>query len=610
MGEFGQMKYNGPFSKTTKTWNGLSLDVCKSGIQKSLRRRNLDEMIWYVNEMALFYKIDQENVLTNLINRLVIMAGEELVFADALRFILIYKAADSYKKDKSQYYRLYEICKLLCDGRLLRLGSDIRNTFYKGVKAGLIKVKKPNMKEKDIKFRNLFKKEGDPEELITYFGYFTKLMKRKDDDMFYWALKIYYKYRNVSSVAKRFNKKRGVYILWVYLFEKTKNHKYAKKCLKYYMKEFNRLTLPESAKRGNEQNLFLINGILMVKNLDKINWDKDSIQYKEISDEGVNFLLNKNMKDGLIEIKDYIIDMHTYEGKVKGKDSLAFAFEGSVVIDEDKEFFVQKYRDVYHNLKRVQAGEEVMMPTEIKTEDMPYIKWKELHDVDFCNDGNVCCSKRVCISARYKGKYFVLKESGKGTNYGIDQVIVDRMKKFVGLKSMNAKRVKMDTIVRKVNRKEKSYNDNFRMEKEDAIYLMMDKFDGEMIRERKKNDWYSDENIRREYIKIGLFRGIFRVTDFNELNVLVNEDNELLSIDEMLIGKKKNILGIMNSELKEKISDDYSKGKLKEVFREIDFDNEELKKVLKEMGKMEYYDMIVENKENIEEDFTDELYCD
>ena len=285
------------------------------------------------------------------------------------------------------------------------------------------------------------------------------------------------------------------------------------------------------------------------------------------------------------------------------------AIEGSKVIDEDKEYFVQKYRDIYHNIKRIETGEEIVT-TKGNTE-LEMIKWTELGDVYFCNEGNVCGEKMVCIRTTYKGKRVVLKECGKGVNYGIDQIIVDRMKKEVGLGDMNVCRIKMDTIVRKVDTKNKSYSDNFRVEKMEANYLMMDHFNGEMIRERKKGSgWYNSKKLRKEYIKIGLFRGIFRVTDFNELNVLVNDDNELMSIDEMLIGKKKTILGRMNAELKEKILTDYNNGQLKDVFMEIQFDNEKLKEVLKDMDCEHYYNDIIERKESIEEDFAEEMNCD
>ena len=40
-----------------------------------------------------------------------------------------------------------------------------------------------------------------------------------------------------------------------------------------------------------------------------------------------------------------------------------------------------------------------------------------------------------------------------------------------------------------------------------------------------------------------MFRGIFRVTDFNLRNILIDTDGSLISIDEGDIGKRKSIFG-------------------------------------------------------------------
>ena len=46
--------------------------------------------------------------------------------------------------------------------------------------------------------------------------------------------------------------------------------------------------------------------------------------------------------------------------------------------------------------------------------------------------------------------------------------------------------------------------------------------------------------VMREFVKIGLYRGIFRVSDFHARNVLIEEDR-LFSIDEHCVGKRETI---------------------------------------------------------------------
>lgn len=56
-----------------------------------------------------------------------------------------------------------------------------------------------------------------------------------------------------------------------------------------------------------------------------------------------------------------------------------------------------------------------------------------------------------------------------------------------------------------------------------------------------------------EFLKIGVFRYIFKVTDFNIRNVLVDENNNLYSIDEGSLGKKKDIWGNKNKKYVKKL---------------------------------------------------------
>ena len=62
----------------------------------------------------------------------------------------------------------------------------------------------------------------------------------------------------------------------------------------------------------------------------------------------------------------------------------------------------------------------------------------------------------------------------------------------------------------------------------------------------KVKEMLKDRKMLKEFVKIGVFRGIFRVSDFNGRNVLINEirnEIKLVSIDEGDIGKRLDIIG-------------------------------------------------------------------
>jgi len=65
---------------------------------------------------------------------------------------------------------------------------------------------------------------------------------------------------------------------------------------------------------------------------------------------------------------------------------------------------------------------------------------------------------------------------------------------------------------------------------------------GDMLQHNKHLLENNEENVG-ELLRIALFRGILRVTDFCLRNVLIDTDGSLVSIDEHELGKRKTIFG-------------------------------------------------------------------
>ena len=123
-------------------------------------------------------------------------------------------------------------------------------------------------------------------------------------------------------------------------------------------------------------------------------------------------------------------------------------------------------------------------------------------------------------------------------NYNRDYIVVDHLKKLFGLNDLGMTRVRMDKVSKKKDETLDIWEGNTEwLDAEGTVYSMMDYVDGGRL------SWNKDRINMRELVKIGLFRGVFRVTDFNLTNVLGDEDGNLWSIDEHQIGVKKNIFG-------------------------------------------------------------------
>ena len=79
-------------------------------------------------------------------------------------------------------------------------------------------------------------------------------------------------------------------------------------------------------------------------------------------------------------------------------------------------------------------------------------------------------------------------------------------------------------------------------------------------------------NILRELVKIGLYRGVFRVSDYNLKNIFITPENKLYSIDEHNIGKRVRIFNktftfkkLITKSLLDEILTDFNMNKLEKI---------------------------------------------
>jgi hypothetical protein len=110
------------------------------------------------------------------------------------------------------------------------------------------------------------------------------------------------------------------------------------------------------------------------------------------------------------------------------------------------------------------------------------------------------------------------------------------------------KRVLSNFRIEKVDKSKKSWIDNWhkvdiKEGDEPVVYCVMDKvYPGKEVGKDKKK-MLGNRIMLKEFVKIGVFRGIFRASDFNGRNVLTKGDFNLVSIDEGDIGKRLDIIG-------------------------------------------------------------------
>ncbi len=147
-----------------------------------------------------------------------------------------------------------------------------------------------------------------------------------------------------------------------------------------------------------------------------------------------------------------------------------------------------------------------------------------------------CGNKVMCFE--YEGK--IWKESRKSMNYNRDYCVLDECKEMFGLRKVGMKRVISNFRIEKIDKSQKYWVGNWdkviiKEGEESVVYCVMNKVvhcNWKVPMEVGKiKHSFKDGHCRRslkEFVKIGVFRGIFRVSDFNGRNVLVGCEKSYL----------------------------------------------------------------------------------
>ena len=604
------MKWKGLFGGST-SWNNLKIDLVKSGIQKYIRRGDLEKAIWMTIELDLFSRLDggkAESIRTNMINRIKVILVEEIFDWSVLQnvFVWIRKwQLNRSNENKSRFY-LLNIVKTLVESKKIRIISDskaylnqdniadkLNNSKYNS----LFETKNEwdnNMERgvewlKPTEMNNLLLKE--------YFSRMLYLLEKKNMNAIYWMNKII----QLDSKERRYRRKGNVWLIWDYLL----NVEYVKENPLF---DTTILNLFELYKDGlSEKMLFILSAILY--HILEIDWDND-MGIEPLTNSQVRQYYTTNMELNKIELDDYIYDWHSGEGRKKGKNLIDFAKEGSLVENQDNRYLVPLLRELYIDWKVYQTslpknkkdkGKDKIKNTTTILEnelenDLPFVSWDEFQNIKLCME-NTCGNKVMCMEASYKGREVVIKEMNQGFNYGRDCLIVDESKELFGLTKIGIERVRCDQIMRKIDKKKLSWVENCHLiEKPNTIYLIMNKFNGNIL--NKTKNWHLNNSLLKQYCKIGLFRGLFLVTDFNTRNVLLNPNTmELCSIDENNIGNRKDILG------KDKSKFNNNPDIVKEVIEEIIEDSENklktIKKIMEKYQLVDKYEIVCQQFANI-----------
>ena len=549
-----------------QSYHGVKSSVLKSGICKYTRRNEPEKLKWCVMEMARFNEHpDGQGLVTNLINRLKILVMEEISFNETAMVYYLILLLKWYDQDRTQYRFLEAFCENIFTCKRNRYVS-YQNCCWRNINYKHCEVTGDHMKS--------FVKEGDSEEFKELGNKLIHYVEKKDERMF----ACYKEMISLGNQGKRYKRKDPGY-LW---FEILETH------MKGDMKQFIfQFALEQYHKKNmTERHAFAIWIGLMVWKSELLTEPYPDFPFIVPTNETTWEYIN-DMKP--MKIDDYVINDYHVNSHKNGLGK--FALEGAYVVDEYLEFDERaKQKKKLYILEKKMKDEKkkdkkkTKQPIKEDSEILEYIDWSEFSDVKIIEEG-VCGGKVCCIKATYQGKSYILKEMRDSMNYGLDYILIDKCKPLFGLLDMNMKRIKSNQGQVKLDPTKISYVNNVKIGEKECVYCMMDYWSniGDL---GKHKEVMADENVKREALKIRLFDGLFRSSDNIPRNILVNESNQLLSIDEGDIFGKRDKIFNKNDWFTKNCSEEFIRSVVEEL---VSFqDMKQIKKLFEKYQFMNY----------------------
>tara|TARA_Y100000389_G_scaffold171884_1_gene179854 strand:- start:765 stop:1829 length:1065 start_codon:yes stop_codon:yes gene_type:complete len=346
----GKIQFRTCFSSVCPS--GHKCDVVKSGLQKYLRRRETDKMLWCAAELYSFHPLAETDgekraargLVTNLVNRLTIMMDEELLFADWGHYLVCSRWLEEFEaKGRDDFEPIVKVCTALCGARLLRLNSDIRAYWKRGpgrgetgpeAKCGLW-TGAAGPRDAD------WTANGGREAMDG----FVACLDAGHPAAYKWA---YVMMEMGGKGAPRYRRKEPVYAVWEALMVRASNWEHSDaaargrllECLERKLRAFH-------VKTRSERHIWLMAAISLVLHRDAIDWSPVQ-EHLAAHDAGGGELVEHLLRErGFMEIDEYAIDQHCSAGRSKKRGRGFFLEEGAKVVQEDEHYLVPEWRAAY-----------------------------------------------------------------------------------------------------------------------------------------------------------------------------------------------------------------------------------------------------------------------
>jgi hypothetical protein len=579
------------------SWNGYPSDIMKSGLQKYIRRGQLEKALYCAGELDLFKEAPDrgETIRTNFLHRLMITYMEDVenmaIFnkVDNLVNLLFNERDKSSRNKEKEEEWICDLVYLLTMSEKARVCSHIRAVFNPKYKNILDKY--PTIKKLWDEIDN----NKDSKSLEKKCELFKTYINQKNILCVYYGFQIEMSEEKLKQ--KYFRSDKPVWFIFDQLLKISKNKNRINKFVLWYKNHLGKM------KEG-----FLCWLFPLLNELGVITEGKDDKDDKDDKDK----TWDRNRQDEKIDIDEYVCDRHTKIGR--SKSLVEFALSGAHV--ENEASFVNKlWKSFYNDGKRFEDGEKVLGEKNEEKKESPKIiisdDDEEEEEKEIITDDDDEEEEKIPLETN-EYKFLVLTQI---TTSGMKQDVYfakDKYNKLVVVKGPYTDKKHLDILTRNIdwkkqnnlpyipfkirklipNRWPKGIPLGFRnnidrnnpawflifnsVVPEDKIRIKM--HSSKVWPQTEVVDWdkiplhvnYKEKLTEQQlidYVHAILFRYVRGISDYADRNFLMVGDN-IISIDEDIEERNVNIY----SELR-KNKADYIYNWLKKNYDKLDLDN-------------------------------------
>lgn len=323
----GDMFSSGPW--INRTYSGFPADEMKSAMQKYIRRGMIDKALMSTFELYRMNEIGTTRVVSNMYNRLAIIAIEDIGPAN---FPLVCETFRLVRNRDLDPETLVRLIVTLCRSKKSRLGSHVYSVFFRP--DGMKLAKERGVQIDDSYPENNLNVEWTDDNNPDMRSYLAALMTRQDMRAFIW-LRYYQISGEKVKKLKSFRRRTNYMAPLIHALTNGKGDNYTQLRDAYWFLSEKRpvlvlLVLAHIYQFGNKQGYI---------------W-KGSISNDPEKSVDIEWL---KRGDYTLELDNFVIDKHTKRGRLHGKTRKDFVFTGGLVTNESDKYKVQSFKDIYND---------------------------------------------------------------------------------------------------------------------------------------------------------------------------------------------------------------------------------------------------------------------